>query len=52
MMNEQFEEGTRSLDRKQRKQNTEPAVDADEKEKIDKKKLIVYATIMNPKFDE
>ena len=22
------------------------------KEKIDKKKLIVYATIMNPKFDE
>lgn len=52
MINEQFEEGIRSLHLNEQKQTAPSADETNRKEKIDKKKLIVYSTIMNPKFDE
>ena len=52
MKEEQMEEGVRSIARSQAQQVFEPEPETKVKQKIDKKKLIVYSAIMKPKFDD
>ena len=47
-MKEQFEEGVKAIQHREEKKKT-PAI---QKEKIDKKKLVIYSELMKPKFDE